>query len=49
MVDGSGEGGGLDEVVAVTQRAGAQLRTMGVALSPCILPAVGTAIPAGIR
>jgi dihydroxyacetone kinase len=37
------QGASLDEVVAVTQRAGARLRTMGVALSPCILPAVGTA------
>jgi dihydroxyacetone kinase len=37
------EGASLDEVVAVTERAGRQLRTMGVALSPCILPAVGTA------
>jgi dihydroxyacetone kinase len=37
------EGASLDEVVAVTERAGRRLRTMGVALSPCILPAVGTA------
>jgi dihydroxyacetone kinase len=37
------EGASLDEVVAVTQRASQRLRTMGVALSPCILPAVGTA------
>jgi dihydroxyacetone kinase len=36
-------GASLGEVVAVTQRAAASLRTMGVALSPCILPAVGTA------
>jgi dihydroxyacetone kinase len=36
-------GASLDEVAAVTQRAASQLRTMGVALSPCILPAVGTA------
>ena len=34
---------GLEDVVAVTERAAAGLRTMGVALSPCILPAVGTA------
>jgi dihydroxyacetone kinase-like protein len=31
----------LDEVVAVTKRASAQIRTMGVALSPVTLPAVG--------
>jgi dihydroxyacetone kinase len=37
------EGASLAEVVAVTERAGERLRTMGVALSPCILPAVGTA------
>jgi dihydroxyacetone kinase len=37
------QGASLDEVVAVTQRASQRLRTMGVALSPCILPAVGTA------
>jgi dihydroxyacetone kinase len=37
------EGAGLEDVVAVTERAAAGLRTMGVALSPCILPAVGTA------
>jgi dihydroxyacetone kinase len=36
------EGASLDEVVEVTRRAGDRLRTMGVALSPCILPAVGT-------
>jgi dihydroxyacetone kinase-like protein len=36
-------GASLDEVAGVTQRAASQLRTMGVALSPCILPAVGTA------
>lgn len=37
------EGASLDDVAAVTERAGQRLRTMGVALSPCILPAVGTA------
>jgi phosphoenolpyruvate---glycerone phosphotransferase subunit DhaK len=37
------QGASLDEVAAVTRRAGERLRTMGVALSPCILPAVGTA------
>ncbi len=37
------EGADLDEVAETTRRAGARLRTMGVALSPCILPAVGTA------
>jgi dihydroxyacetone kinase len=31
----------LDEVVAVTKKASAQTRTMGVALSPVTLPAVG--------
>ena len=31
----------LDEVVEVTKRASAQIRTMGVALSPVTLPAVG--------
>lgn len=31
----------LDEVVAITKRASAQTRTMGVALSPVTLPAVG--------
>ncbi len=35
------EGGSLDEVVAVTERAAAGLRTMGVALSPCTIPAAG--------
>jgi dihydroxyacetone kinase len=35
------EGADLDEVAETTRRAGARLRTMGVALSPCILPAVG--------
>lgn len=32
----------LDEVVAVTDRALANIRSMGVALSPCIVPKVGT-------
>jgi phosphoenolpyruvate---glycerone phosphotransferase subunit DhaK len=31
----------LDEVVAITKRASSQIRTMGVALSPVTLPAVG--------
>lgn len=35
------EGGSLDEVVAVTERAAANLRTMGVALSSCTLPEAG--------
>jgi dihydroxyacetone kinase DhaK subunit len=35
-------GGSLDEVVAVTEKALANIRTMGVALSPCIVPQVGT-------
>jgi len=34
-------GGGLDEVVAAAERALANLRTMGVALSPCTVPRVG--------
>ncbi len=34
-------GGSLDEVEAVTKKAVANLRSMGVALGPCILPAVG--------
>ena len=35
------EGASLDEVVAVTERAAAGTRTMGVALSPCTIPAAG--------
>ena len=35
------EGAGLDEVVATTQKALGNLRTMGVALTPCIIPRVG--------
>ena len=35
------EGRSLDDVVAVTERAAAGTRTMGVALSPCIIPAAG--------
>ncbi len=35
------EGASLDEVVATTERAAAGLRTMGVALSPCTIPAAG--------
>jgi dihydroxyacetone kinase-like protein len=34
-------GRSLDEVVAVTERAAAGTRTMGVALSPCTIPAAG--------
>jgi phosphoenolpyruvate---glycerone phosphotransferase subunit DhaK len=34
-------GGSLDEVVAVTERALANIRTMGVALSSCTVPRVG--------
>jgi phosphoenolpyruvate---glycerone phosphotransferase subunit DhaK len=44
------EGASLDEVVAVTERAAAGLRTMGVALSPCTIPAAGVPtfeLPAG--
>ena len=44
------EGGSLKEVVAVVERAGAGLRSMGVALSPCIVPAAGEptfSLPAG--
>ena len=37
------EGADLEEVAETTRRAGARMRTMGVALSPCILPAVGVA------
>ena len=35
------EGASLDDVVAVTERAAAGTRTMGVALSPCTIPAAG--------
>jgi dihydroxyacetone kinase len=35
------KGGSLDEVVAVTERALANIRTMGVALSPCTVPLAG--------
>ncbi|MER3482025.1 MAG: dihydroxyacetone kinase subunit DhaK [Meiothermus sp.] len=35
------QGGSLDEVEAVVKKALANTRTMGVALGPCILPAVG--------
>ena len=44
------EGGSLEEVVAVVERAAAGLRSMGVALSPCIVPAAGEptfSLPAG--
>ena len=34
-------GASLDDVVAVTRRAADGLRTMGVALSPCTIPAAG--------
>ena len=43
-------GASLDEVVAVTERAAAGTRTMGVALSPCTIPAAGVPtfeLPAG--
>jgi dihydroxyacetone kinase len=42
-VAGAAAAGGatLDEVVAVTERAAAGTRTMGVALSPCTIPAAG--------
>ncbi len=35
------KGGSLDEVVELTERALANTRTMGVALSPCIVPLAG--------
>src|SRR5262245_356876 len=35
------EGASLDEVKAVTERAAANVRSMGVALSPCTVPAAG--------
>ena len=35
------QGGSLDEVEAVTRRALANIRSMGVALSPCTVPAAG--------
>jgi dihydroxyacetone kinase-like protein len=35
------EGASLNEIVATTQRAAAGLRSMGVALSPCTIPAAG--------
>ncbi|HEY85436.1 MAG TPA: dihydroxyacetone kinase subunit DhaK [Chloroflexi bacterium] len=35
------KGGSLDEVVEITERALANIRTMGVALSPCIVPLAG--------
>jgi dihydroxyacetone kinase len=44
------EGGLLEEVVAVVRRAAAGLRSMGVALSPCVVPAAGRptfSLPAG--
>jgi phosphoenolpyruvate---glycerone phosphotransferase subunit DhaK len=34
-------GASLDEVKAITEKANQSVRSMGVALSPCILPAVG--------
>jgi dihydroxyacetone kinase len=37
------EGGSLADVQAVTERAAGHLRTMGVALSPCVVPAAGRA------
>jgi dihydroxyacetone kinase len=35
------EGGSLKEVTAVAERAAVGLRSMGVALSPCVVPAAG--------
>ncbi|MEA2780696.1 MAG: phosphoenolpyruvate---glycerone phosphotransferase subunit DhaK [Rhodospirillaceae bacterium] len=35
------KGGSLDEVAAIAEKALANLRTMGVALSPCTVPRVG--------
>jgi dihydroxyacetone kinase-like protein len=35
------EGADLQEVTAVTARANANLRSLGVALAPCVIPAVG--------
>jgi dihydroxyacetone kinase-like protein len=35
------QGGSLEEVVAVTEKALANIRTMGVALSPCTVPMAG--------
>ena len=35
------QGGSLDDVVAVTEKALANIRTMGVALSPCTVPMAG--------
>ena len=35
------EGAALDEIKMVTERAAANLRSMGVALSSCVIPAVG--------
>ncbi len=35
------QGASLEEVVAVVERAAAGLRSMGVALSPCVVPAAG--------
>jgi dihydroxyacetone kinase len=37
------EGASLDEVAGTTRRAAAGLRSMGVALSPCTIPAAGRA------
>jgi len=37
----SDEGADLDAVCEVTERAGSVLRTMGVAIAPCTVPAVG--------
>ncbi len=36
-------GASLDEVVRVAEKAKANVRTMGVALTPCIVPEVGHA------
>lgn len=37
------EGASLDEVKRIAEKASASVRTMGVALSPCIIPEVGKA------
>src|SRR6185295_15920777 len=36
------EGAPLDEVERIARKAAANVRTMGVALTPCIVPEVGT-------
>lgn len=42
VVGAAAEGGaGLDELLGVAAKASAGVRTMGVALSPCVIPSVG--------